>query len=88
MTEQCPTCHGPGFDHQHAPGYDPGYHCTILAHQKGILARCWGIYAGHGHGCCDTKFPGCPVWEKNTVERPVGIGRRMVRVFKGGIYDR
>lgn len=85
---ECPTCGGPAFDHRPIEGLITGYHCHILAHQRGILARCWGIYKGYGHGPCDTKYPGCPVWEKNTVERPVGIGGRMVRVFRGGPYDR
>jgi hypothetical protein len=84
----CPTCGAQGFDQRGIDGYDPQFHCTILAHGRGVLARCWGIYKGYGHGCCDTKHPGCPTWERWTVERPVGIGKRMVRVLRGSKWDK
>lgn len=84
----CPTCGSQGFDQRPTPGYRAGYHCPIWRAQRGILARCWGLYMGFGFGPCDTKYPGCPIWEKWTVERPVGIGGRMVSVFRGGPYDR
>jgi hypothetical protein len=91
VSETCPTCGSDvdcPRDRADAQGFDPKLHCGMLANQKGRVIPCWSLRELGVARLCDTQHPMCPVFKHFVVERPVGIGGRMLNVMKGGRYDK